>query len=280
MPFCPTCGTLPPVWPNDIYPKDCMTREHLSFAQQTCVKSAGRAMQRAGMIQPGARIGIAVSGGVDSWVLLEVLRRRQRIVPFRYEIIALHLNPGFDDTNHAPLLDWLSRHGVPGHVEVTDHGPRGHSDENRKNSACFYCARLRRKRLFELCREYRLTHLAFGHNADDLAATFFMNLLQNGRVDGLSMREDFFKGELTVIRPLILLEKQEIIRAARQWGLPVWTNACPSAGSTRRADMEAFVRSISAESKLAHKNLFNALRKWQMQLTQSAEPGTFDEEKT
>ena len=214
-----------------------MSREHLSFAQQVCIKSAGRAMQRTGMIHPGARIGVAVSGGVDSWILLEVLRRRQRIVPFRYEIIALHLNPGFDPASHLPLVDWLGRHGVSGHVELTDHGPRGHSDENRKNSACFYCARLRRKRLFELCRQYRLSHLAFGHNADDLVVTFFMNLLQNGRVDGMSMKDGFFNGALTVIRPLLLLEKSEIVRAARQWDLPVWHNPCPSAGKTRRAEV-------------------------------------------
>lgn len=151
-----------------------MGKDKLTYAQQVCIRSAGKAMQRAGMIHPGARIGVAVSGGVDSWVMLEVLRRRQRIVPFRYDIMALHLNPGFDPANHQPLIDYLGRYGVAGHVEVTDFGPRGHSSENRKNSACFYCAMLRRTRLFELCRQYGLTHLAFGHNADDLVTTFFI----------------------------------------------------------------------------------------------------------
>jgi tRNA(Ile)-lysidine synthase TilS/MesJ len=255
-----------------------MSREHLSYVQQMCVKSVGRSMQRTDMIGPGARIGVAVSGGADSWVLLEVLRRRQRIVPFRYEIMVLHLNPGFDPDNHAPLLDWLAKFGVSSHVEVTDHGPRGHSEENRKNSACFYCARLRRKRLFELCRQYTLSHLAFGHNADDLASTFFMNLLQNGRVDGLSMKDAFFQGRLTIIRPLILIEKSDIIRAARQWKLPVWHNPCPSAGHTRRAAIENFVRDTCGQSPLTKKNLFNGLRKWQLQLTQNAKAGKIGEE--
>jgi len=219
------------------------------------------------MVYPGARIGVAVSGGVDSWVLLEVLRRRQRIVPFRFEIIALHLNPGFALSSHAPLVEWLARHGVPGHVELTDHGPRGHSDENLRNSACFYCARLRRKRLFDLCKTYRLTHLAFGHNADDLAANFFMNLLQNGRVDGLNMCEGFFGGELTVIRPLLMLEKADIKRAARQWELPVWSNPCPSAGATRRAEFEDLTRQLGERGPMARKNLFNGLRRWQLRLT-------------
>ncbi len=241
-----------------------MSREHVSYSQQRCVKSAGKTMQQAAMVFPGARIGIAVSGGVDSWVLLEVLRRRQRIVPFRFEIMALHLNPGFDPDSHLPLLDWLAARGVPGHVELTDYGPRGHSEENLKNSACFYCARLRRNRLFALCGEYGLTHLAFGHTADDLAATFFMNLLQTGRVEGLRAKDAFFEGRLTVIRPLIMLEKADIRRAARQWGLPVWANDCPSAGHTRRADFEQLVRELGGRSPLARKNLLNGLRRWQM----------------
>ncbi len=194
-----------------------MSKEKLSYAQQVCVKSAGKAMQRTGMVGPGAKVGVAVSGGVDSWVLLEVLRRRQRIVPFRFDIMAIHLNPGFDAENHAPLVEYLAKHGVAGHIEVTDHGPRGHSPENRRNSACFYCAMLRRTRLFEVCQRYGLTHLAFGHNADDLVTTFFMNLVQNGRVEGMGMCDDFFKGALKVIRPLLLVEKPDIIKAARRW---------------------------------------------------------------
>lgn len=248
-------------------------REKMTFAQQVCIKSAGRVMQQTGMLYPGARIGVAVSGGVDSWTLLEVLRRRQRIVPFRYEIMALHLNPGFDPANHAPLTEYLGRHGVPGHVEQTDFGPRGHSPENRKNSACFYCAMLRRTRLFELCRQYRLTHLAFGHNADDLVTTFFMNLAQNGRVEGMRLKDAFFRGELTVIRPLLMVEKSDIIRAARQWGLTVWDNPCPSAGNSRRADFAAKVKELHGNDKMLKKNIFNGLTKWQLRLTESEQSG-------
>ncbi len=242
-------------------------REKLTYAQQVCLKSTGRTMQRTGMLHPGARIGVAVSGGVDSWVLLEVLRRRQRIVPFPFEIMALHLNPGFDAQNHAPLLTYLTRHGMAGHVELTDFGPRGHSPENRKKSPCFYCAMLRRTRLFELCRQYRLTHLAFGHNADDLVVTFFMNLVQNGRVEGMRLKDGFFRNELTVIRPLLLVEKADIVRAARQWDLEVWHNPCPSAGHSSRALHAERIRALHGNQKALKKNLFNGLTKWQMGLT-------------
>ena len=116
---------------------------------------------------PGCRIGVAVSGGVDSFVLLKTLHIRQGIVPFRFEIMAIHLNPGFDPQSHMPLAAWLSRHGIPSHLEVTDFGPHAHSAGNQRRSPCFRCAWLRRKRLFELCSQYKLTHLALGHNAED-----------------------------------------------------------------------------------------------------------------
>lgn len=238
-------------------------REKRTFAQEYCVKSAGKAMQQLHMVQPGSRIGIAVSGGVDSFVLLKCLHIRQGIVPFPFEIMALHLNPGFDADNHAPLADWLARHGIPAHLEVTDFGPEAHSERNLRRSPCFRCAWLRRKRLFELCSQYGLTHLALGHNADDLTATFFMNLCRNGRVDGLSPNEPFFGGALRLIRPLLFVEKKYIIKAARQWDLPLWANTCPSAGKTARSDMSATLEHLYAVAKDSRRCIFNGLERWQ-----------------
>lgn len=240
-------------------------KEKLSYAQQVCVKAAGKAMQLTGMLEPGARVGVAVSGGMDSFVLLKVMQLRQRIVPFPFEFMALHLNPGFDPYSHSPLGAWLARHGMAGHLEITDYGPRGHSDENQRNSACFYCARLRRKRLFALCARYKLTHLAFGHNADDLVTTFLLNLIQTGRVDGMSMSEPFFNGALRVIRPLLLVEKADIARAARQWELPLWGNPCPSAGASKRSDMMNTLDTMCDGSKVKKKNVFNGLIRWQLE---------------
>ncbi len=248
-----------------------MTREKLTYAQKQCVGLTGKLMQKLAMVGPGARIGVAASGGEDSFTLLEVLRRRQRIVPFRFELMALHINPGFDPASHAPLADWLARHGIAGHIELSNHGPAAHSPENRSKSPCFYCAMQRRKRLFSLTREYGLTHLAFGHNADDLVSTFFMNMLQTGRVEGLSFKESFFGGRLSVIRPLGLVEKNVIHRAARQWNLPVWENPCPSAGLTKRAEIAQRL-SLLTEKKLWKVNMFRALTRWQSGLTESDFP--------
>jgi len=239
----------------------------LSYAQKVCVKSAGKLMQETGMLRPGSRVGVALSGGVDSMTLLTVLTLRRRVAPFEFDLLALHLTPGFDPRGHEPLRDWLSTQGIAGHLELTDHGPRAHSEENLKNSPCFYCAMLRRKRLFDLCRHYGLTHLAMGHNAEDLAATFFMNLIQTGRIDGLAMSEDFFTGRLRVIRPLLWVNKAAIRQAARAWGLPVQENPCPTAGSSGRDEIMRRAECLWQGDKRIRENVFNALKRWQLDLT-------------
>lgn len=86
-------------------------------------------MQKTGMLWPGCRVAVAVSGGVDSFVLLQSLKIRQGIVPFHFEIMAIHLNPGFDEKSHAALLPWLAKRGIPGHIEMTTYGPDAHSEK-------------------------------------------------------------------------------------------------------------------------------------------------------
>ena len=239
----------------------------LTFAQKKCVSATGKLMQQTDMVTKGARIGIAASGGVDSFLMLKVLTIRKAIMPFPVELMALHINAGFDPLSHRPLVNWCAEHNMAAHIEMTEYGPRAHSDENRKNSACFYCSMLRRKRLFELCREYGLTHLAFGHNADDNVVTFFMNILQNGRAAGISANEPFFGGALNVIRPTMLLDKKTVIKAAKQWELPVWENICPSNGFTKRDEVHDWLRQAWKNDKRIKNNVFNAITRQQVDLT-------------
>lgn len=246
----------------------------LHFAQERCLRLAGKVMQRLAMTHPGARIGIAASGGVDSWVLLQVLRLRQRILPFPVELLVLHLNPGFDPSNHAPLVSWVRQHGLAAHVEVTDFGPRAHSAENREKSPCFYCALLRRTRLFQLCRQYRLTHLAMGHTADDLTATFFLNLVQTGKVAGLAPKEAFFGGQLTMIRPLIAVDKALVRQAARQWRLPVWDNPCPSKDATARSRALEAVDALCGGDRRRRTTITQGILRWQLDETLRQYPPT------
>ena len=247
-----------------------MSRHRINYVQSQCIKAAGKLMQQTEMIYKGARVGVAVSGGVDSYVLMKVLNIRRSILPFKFELIALHINPGFDPVAHEPLQEWLIKEGIPYHMELTDHGPVAHSNANLSDSPCFLCARFRRQRLFKLCQKYNLSHLAFGHNADDLISNFLMNLMQSGRVEGMSMSESFFKGDLQVIRPLMLLEKSIIQKAGRAWAFPVKKNPCPSSDTSARASLMREFEALCTGHKGRRKNVNNGLVRWQLEKNLSA----------
>lgn len=230
-----------------------------SYAQQVCIRRAGLALQRSGALWPGCRIGVAVSGGVDSFALLKTMIIRRAILPFDTELMALHCNPGFDPENHAQLLAWLGRAGIASHIETTEHGLNAHASGNNGKSPCFVCARQRRKWLFAMCHKYRLTHLAIGHNAEDLLTTFLMNFTRNGRAATLPIAEAFFGGSLMMIRPLLLVEKKYIRQAARQWELPTWRNPCPSAGRTARSQADELAFEMAQKIPGARTSMLQAL---------------------
>ncbi|MFO7876646.1 MAG: tRNA 2-thiocytidine biosynthesis TtcA family protein [Desulfovermiculus sp.] len=238
-------------------------RKNLSFAQKKCLSKAGKLMLETRMLRSGARIGVAVSGGMDSWVLLQVLRLHRRKLPFDVQLMLLHINPGFQPANHAPLVDWARKAGFALHVEVSDMGPRAHSAENRKNSPCFFCSWRRRKHLFQLVKKYELTHLALGHTADDLVQTFFLNLFYQGRVEGLYASEPFFQGQFDLIRPLLHVEKRLVQKAVREWNLPIWSNPCPSAEASKRSEVDEWLQSMWAGNAKMRKSVFSALKRWQ-----------------
>jgi tRNA(Ile)-lysidine synthase TilS/MesJ len=241
----------------------------LNYAQKTCVARAGMLMQQTQMLSPGARIGVAVSGGVDSFVMIQTLLIRKSIVPFPIEPMVFHINPGFDGTNHMPVADWCQDNGLAAHFEVTNFGPRAFSEENREKSACFFCSMHRRRRLFELCRNYNVTHLALGHTKDDLVTTFFMNMMQGGKVDGLHSRDEYFGGELMLIRPMLLIEKDMIRRAAKAWRLPIVTNPCPASENSRRSQIGGWLSELWSHSPEIKRNMHNAIGKWQLDLDKS-----------
>lgn len=250
-----------------------MAGKRRSFAQQSCIGKAGKLLRALNVLWPHCKVGLALSGGVDSFVLAKVMKIRQAITPFHFDIMALHCNAGFDGNDHAALLPWLASEGIAAHIEIDNFGPLAHSPENRKKSPCFLCALERRKRLFDLCAKYNLTHLALGHNADDLLDTFLLNFMRNGKVRGLSANEAFFGGKLRVIRPLLLVEKKEIRQAARQWNLPVWANSCPTSGKTGRDEMCFVAQKIAEILPNARKSMLGAVERWQLEQNFSHKDG-------
>jgi tRNA 2-thiocytidine biosynthesis protein TtcA len=223
-------------------------------------RTIGKAIHDYEMIREGDRILVGLSGGGDSLSLLWMLIDRKRRVRVPYEVCAVHLDLGFGGEPAAPALHAFCRAlGVPLRVELTDFGRRGHSPENRENP-CFLCARLRRRRLFEIADELGCGTLALGHTQDDVIETLFINMFYAGEISTMRPAQSLFEGRFTLVRPLAYAGKGLIERFVHEQRLPVVENPCPTSRTSRRRMVSRLLNGLYQDNPKVRGNIFRALR--------------------
>lgn len=221
----------------------------------------GHAMHTYKMLTDGDRVLVAVSGGVDSLVLAWLLDRWRRKAPIAYDLLAVHIDPGFDKSeNRTALLvaEQLERLKLPYRIVQTDFGPKALAAENGK-STCYHCARQRRNKLFALAEENRITKVAFGHHKDDILETFLLNLLYGGNLSTMVPHQRLFGGKLSIIRPMALVNKEEIRQIARAVGIKPVKNPCPEDGNSKRQQARDLVQYLAEVHPQAKASMFAAL---------------------
>ena len=187
---------------------------------------AGEAVSAYRMIAAGDRVLIALSGGLDSLTLLEVLNRFRAVAPVRFALGAVTFDPGFPGFNAAGAGAVCARLGIPHHVESLDIPAvlAEHAQDGRKRRPCVLCSRLRRGRLYRYARENHFNKLALGHHLDDVLASFLISLT---RGQGLSTMAPRVAADtaadahgLVIIRPLTLASEALVKAAAAEFDFP------------------------------------------------------------
>lgn len=220
-------------------------------------RAIGQALHEYRMLTDGDRVLVAVSGGVDSLVLASTLRLWQEKAPISYELAAVYLDMGFDDDGGQQVGRQLELTRLPYDIIHTSIGRDALRDE--PDSTCFHCARNRRTTLFNLARERGFNKLALGHHKEDIIETFFINLFYGGNLSTMLPRQDLFKGNLTLIRPLAFLHKDEIDKLARLFGLAPVANPCPLSASTKRQSVRTMLKGLYQEDPNLMNTMFAAL---------------------
>ena len=218
----------------------------------------GKAIHQYGLIQEGDRILVGVSGGKDSLSLLHLLHERRKRVQTHYELIPVHIELGFDPERADLLKDFFVAKGLPYHIEFTDIGKRANSSENRENP-CFLCSWERRKRLFQLANRLKCNKVALGHHKDDLIETLLLNIFYSGEISTMVPIQTLFKGKITLIRPLALIEEKKIERFAKEMGLPFGPSGCPSSGRTKRKEVKELIETLWKKNRKVKGNIFRSL---------------------
>jgi tRNA 2-thiocytidine biosynthesis protein TtcA len=229
------------------------------YAYKALNRAVGKAIHDYDMIRDGDRILVGLSGGSDSLALLWMLAERRPRIRIAYHLEAAYLDPGFGGHAAEALKPFCERLGVSLHSEVTDFGVVSHGPLNRENP-CFLCARLRRKRLFEIAAELDCRTLALGHNRDDVIETLFLNICYAGEISTMRPAQDLFSGHFRVVRPMAYADEQLIRRFVHEWDLPVTTNPCPSAGRSRRAEIKDLLQQLYRSNPKIKGNIFRAMR--------------------
>jgi len=212
-----------------------------------------------GMIAEGDRVLIGVSGGADSYALLDLLDSPMIFVP-KFSFIAVNIDMGFDPdfVAYREMEKYLQENRYEYVMEKSDIGVLSHSAFNRKNP-CFLCSRLRRKRIFEIADERGCNKIAFAHHRDDIIETLMINLFYGREISTMVPNQSIFGGKLHIIRPLAYLREELVKKYSRERQFPAVKNACPSSENSKRIYIKKLLNQLEVDNPDIRHNIYTAM---------------------
>lgn len=243
---------------------DAATSSALSNSVQAIQKKirrqTGEAITDFDMIGENDRVMVCVSGGADSYTLLDTLLHLQRIAPVHFELVAVNLDqkqPGFPAKTLPSYLEAL---GVPFRIVeqdtysiVKDKIPEG-------KTTCSLCSRLRRGILYRVATEIGATRIALGHHRDDILQTFLLNLFYGGQLKAMPPKLRSDDGQHVVIRPLAYCREEDIKKYAAARNFPIIPcDLCGSQPNLKREAMRALINTWEKEDPLRIRSMFTAM---------------------
>jgi len=228
--------------------------------EKRLLRLAGQAIGDYGMIGPGDRVMVCLSGGKDSYGLLELLLTLRERAPIDFEIIAVNLDqkqPGFP--GHV-LPDYLRAKGVPFHIEAQDTYSIVTRVIPEGRTMCSLCSRLRRGILYRVASELGATRIALGHHREDILGTFFLNLFYGGKLKGMPPKLVSDDGRHVVIRPLAYVKEADLARYAEVKRFPIIPcNLCGSQDNLKRQEVKRMLIDWEKRFPGRVENTFNAM---------------------
>jgi tRNA 2-thiocytidine biosynthesis protein TtcA len=228
--------------------------------QKRLRRNVGRAIQDFNMIEDGDRVMVCLSGGKDSFALLDILRNLQARAPVDFELIAVNLDqkqPGFPE--HV-LPDYLRSIGIPFHIIEQDTYRIVKRVIPEGRTTCGLCSRLRRGILYTFAAEHGMTKIALGHHRDDIMETLFLNLFHGGKLKAMPPKLLSDDGQHVVIRPLAYCKEHDlaVYADARQFPI-IPCNLCGSQDNLQRQAIKAMLRQWEKQFPGRVDNIFAAL---------------------
>ena len=238
-------------------------------------RNVGKAIQDFNMIEAGDRVMVCLSGGKDSYTLLDILLKLQQSAPVEFEILAVNLDqkqPGFPE--HV-LPEYLTKIGVPFHILEQDTYSVVKRVIPEGKTTCSLCSRLRRGALYSYAAHNGITKIALGHHRGDIIETFFLNLFYGGQLKTMPPKLQSDDGRHVVIRPLAYCEERDIAKYATIQEFPlIPCDLCGSQEHLQRRVVKEMLAEWEREYPGRSRSIFAALQN--VTPSHLADPKLFD----
>jgi tRNA 2-thiocytidine biosynthesis protein TtcA len=223
-------------------------------------KKVTRAITEFGLIEDGDRVMVGLSGGKDSWALMQILDVLRQRAPISFSLVAVNVNSGYTDFRHDLVTEACRARGWEIHVEHTNIGATMDDILDEGETPCSLCARFRRGVLYRLAAGVGATKIALGHHLDDFIETALLNLFFQGALKAMPARLVSNKNHI-VIRPLVQVTEAEARAYTQECGLPVIGCCCPACGdlSLKRQRMKRLIAELELEHPDVKQSMIAAL---------------------
>ena len=235
-------------------------RETHKLEKRLC-RETGKAIVQYNMIEDGDKVMVCMSGGKDSYTLLDILLKLKARAPIHFDLVAVNLDqkqPGFPE--HV-LPDYLKTTGVPFHIENEDTYSIVKRLIPEGKTTCSLCSRLRRGILYRVADELGATKIALGHHRDDILQTLLLNMFFGGKLKSMPPKLVSDDGKHVVIRPLALVAEKDAARWAQHRNFPIIPcNLCGSQENLQRKQVGEMLRDWEKRFPGRIENMSNALQ--------------------
>ena len=224
-------------------------------------KKTTRAITDFNLIEDGDRVMVGLSGGKDSWALLQILDKLRQRAPIAFSLIAVNVDSGYKEYKHDVIAKTCEARGWEYRIEHTSIGEVMDDILDANATPCSLCARLRRGVLYRIATEVGATKIALGHHLDDFVETLLLNLFFAGALKAMPARLVSDNGEHVVIRPLVYVGEDEARLYTKQSGLPIIGCCCPACGdlSLQRQRVKRLITDLEVEHAGVKQSMLKAL---------------------
>jgi len=223
-------------------------------------KAVGRCIGDFALLEEGDRVMVCLSGGKDSYTMLDLLERARRRAPIRFELVAVHLDQGQPSYDGRPLEGWLRDAGYDHRILREDTYSIVTDKLDAATTYCSLCSRLRRGILYNAAQELGCTKIALGHHREDALETLLLNLMFTGQLKSMPARLTSDDGRNVVIRPLLYCAEPTIARYAELRGYPILPcDLCGSQDGLKRQQVKALLTQLETMAPAAKQSMLAAL---------------------